>query len=369
MNKKLKELSADVEQNQRQEQVYQSLMEDFAEWMLRCGKDVEKNEPLAQSTAENYCSRVQSLYKRVWKAQGYTTRIEVEQAQAYFEMLYRDEIRDKNDEVYKGSTKRRHKDAVEKYFEFLALERGGETWKCEFNFEENSTRTRDYLLKNERKKLRDSVLEYGSIPAYGGLSPDERDRWKAHIAQKLGKPKHEVSPDDWERLNVSWKWVSLIWVTLDAGLRPCEVERAKLSWFRPSKGEIHIPRKEASKNREDWEVALRADTVDTLTQWLAERSNIGKYDSSDALWLNRQGNPYCSKTLNYHFHRLLELGEIGDENRNLTWYSIRHSTGTYMNEEVGLAATGAQLRHKNLGTTRQYVHPPTDTRRKALNAI
>lgn len=344
-------------------------MEDFTRWMLRCGKDIDKNKPLAESTAENYCHRIEGLFNWVWEMCGYTTRLEVEHADAYAEMLNKDSLCKKSGEPYAGSTKRKEVNALEKYFEWLELERGGDAWECEFDFEENSTRTRDYFLKDERRALRDAVLDYGTVPAYNDLSPDERDRWKAHIAQKLGKPKDDVSPSDWDHLNTSWKWVSLVWVALDAGLRPCEVERAKVSWFRRSKGELHIPRNESSKNRDDWEVTLSGDTVEALNEWLKQRSNIEKYDEKDVLWLNRQGNPYCSKPLNYHLRKLLNLADIGDENRTLTWYSIRHSTGTYMNEAVGLIATGAQLRHKNLETTRQYIHPSTETRREALEAI
>lgn len=362
-------VSNETELNDKQEAIHQNHMEEFTAWMRRCGMEPEKKEPLAESTAKNYRSRVKSLFEWVWAECDYTTRLEIEHADAYAKMLSEDAICKSSGEAYAGSSKRKETNALEKYFEWLAHEQGGKEWECDYDYEENSTRTRDYLLKDERRTLRDAVLDYGTVPAYNDLSPNERDRWKAHIAQKLGKPKNEVSPSDWDHLNTSWKWVSLVWTALDAGLRPCEVERAKISWFRRSKGELHIPRDESSKNREDWEVALSGDTVNALSKWLKQRSNIQKYDENDAMWLNRQGNPYRSKPLNYHLRKLLDLSEIGDENRTLSWYSIRHSTGTYLNESAGLAATGAQLRHKNLETTRQYIHPPTDTRRKALEGI
>ena len=44
-------------------------------------------------------------------------------------------------------------------------------------------------------------LESGSVPNYRSLTPDQRDRWKAHLAQRFDKPKSEVSPADWDRAN------------------------------------------------------------------------------------------------------------------------------------------------------------------------
>jgi site-specific recombinase XerD len=73
-----------------------------------------------------------------------------------------------------------------------------------------------------------------------------------------------------------------------------------------------------------------------------------KYDETDALWLTRHANPYSSSSLRYVLDSVCEIAEI---DRDLSWYTIRHSTGTYMAREEGLAAAQSQLRHHRTETT------------------
>ncbi|ESS07369.1 MAG: hypothetical protein A07HB70_00317, partial [uncultured archaeon A07HB70] len=117
--------------------------------------------------------------------------------------------------------------ALKRLFNWQAHERGGEAWEPSVTFTEpsGSAEPRDFLLRDERQQIREAALEYGSIPSYAGLSSRGRDRWKAYLAQRFSKPKREVTPDDRERAN-GWKFPSLVWASLDAGLRPIGIERA-----------------------------------------------------------------------------------------------------------------------------------------------
>ena len=91
-----------------------------------------------------------------------------------------------------------------------------------------------------------------------------------------------------------------------------------------------------------------------LEQWLEERSRIDRYEETDALWLTRYGNPYGSRSLNRLLRKIIDETDINSEDRDLTWYSIRHSVGTYMTEERDLKAAATQLRHKSTRTTVKY---------------
>lgn len=53
----------------------------------------------------------------------------------------------------------------------------------------------------------------------------------------------------------------------------------------------------------------------------------------------------------------------------MSWYTIRHSVGTYMTKERDLAATKAQLRHKNAKTTMKYDQVPVEDRQDALDRM
>lgn len=73
-----------------------------------------------------------------------------------------------------------------------------------FYTDDSASQPRDHLTREKRSLIREASLEYGSIPEYNDLSPEQRDRWKAYLAQRFEKPKSEVSLKDWDRAN-GWK--------------------------------------------------------------------------------------------------------------------------------------------------------------------
>jgi len=249
-------------------------------------------------------------------------------------------------------------------------EHGMDEWQptISFSVNDSASNPRDYLTRAERSKIRDAALEYGSIPSYSDLTPNQRDRWKAHLAQRFEKPKTDVTPADWDRAN-GWKIPSLVWTSLDAGLRPIEVGRATTSWVDTENGVLRIPKAESSKNYDNWVVGLQDRTAEVLDRWLAERPTYEKYEGTDALWLTREGNRYGSSGLRYLLRQLCESAEISTDNRHMSWYAIRHSTGTYMTREEDLAAAQAQLRHKSAETTMKYDQTPVEDRRRALDRM
>jgi integrase len=253
-------------------------------------------------------------------------------------------------------------------FKWREHELGGDNWDPDMTFSSDNSNPRDYFTMEERKKLREAALEYGSIPAYNNLSPEERNRWKAYLAQKFEKPKSEVTPRDWKRAN-GWKIPSLVWVSLDAGLRPIEVERAVTSWVDLDNGVLRIPKEESSKNEDNWIVGLQDRTSDIVSEWLDEREYYDRYNDSNKLWLTKRKNPYQSQSLRHILKRLCEIAGIDMRNRQISWYAIRHSVGTYMTHVEDLGAAKAQLRHKSEKTTLQYDQAPVEERKDALDKM
>lgn len=96
---------------------------------------------------------------------------------------------------------------------------------------------------------------------------------------------------------------------------------------------------------------------------------MGDYDGRDERWLTREGNPYGSASLRRILHQLCEIAGIDYENRQMSWYTIRHSTGTYMTREEDLAAAQTQLRHKSPETTMKYDQAPVEDRQNALDRM
>lgn len=97
--------------------------------------------------------------------------------------------------------------------------------------------------------------------------------------------------------------------------------------------------------------------------------NQEKYEGTDALWLTRESNPYQSASLRGLLHRLCDTAGIDVENRSMSWYAIRHSTGTHMAREEGLAAAQTQLRHISPESTMKYDQAPVEERKHALGRM
>ena len=340
--------------NERQTVAYKSHRKKLIRWLSRQGKNPEAIEGYAHHTAKNYASIIDRFHRGVWESEGYTLEIPKDTASEYLRELV---LADKE---YSKSHIQNVKLALKAYFRF-----NGENWEPDFDTKKKSgvSQPRNYLSNEERTAIREASLEYGTVPAYAALEPQQRTEWKRFLAKRYGKPTSEVTQEDWKRAN-GFKYPSIVHTALDAGLRPIEVGRAMTYWVDISNSTLRIPEKESSKNEDNWTVSLRHETTEYLSRWLEERELYEKYDDTDALWLTRHSNPYSSSSLRYVLGAVCEIAEI---DRDLSWYAIRHSTGTYMAREEGLAAAQSQLRHHDLATTAKYDQAPVEDRRDALD--
>jgi len=341
---------------------YQTEREECLSWLLAFGKNPDKGEGYALGTVKPRAYRMDMFYRWVWKEEGgYTVHITPDHADAWMRHLAQAD--------YSSTHKTNCQKSVKMLFKWWRHERGGGEWDPEITFSDSSgTNPKDYLTREERTQVRNASLEYGTIPEYSNVTPAERDRWKQYLAQRFEKPISDITIDDWERAN-SWKVPSLVWVSLDAGLRPVEVKRASLDWIDTDNCVLRIPRQDSAKSRDNWVASLRERTAQFLDRWQVERDNYDKYDGTDTVWLTREGNPYTSQSLRYLLHQLCEIADIETEHRQMSWYAIRHSVGTYMTREEDLAAAQAQLRHKVPETTMKYDQTPPEDRQDALDRM
>ena len=348
--------------SERQQMDYEMHRRSLLEWLSVFGKDPDRVEGYSTDTVIRTAYRLDQFYRWVWAQDGYTTNISHAHANSYLRELATTE----KSNTHKSNTV----SSLKRLFKWKANDQGAESWEPEFRFSESNgaSQPRDFFTREERSKLREAALEYGSIPGYNDLTPEERSQWKAHLAQRFEKPKSEVTPADWERAN-GWKVPSLMWVSLDSGLRPVEVGQATTHWVDLDNGVLRIPKEDSAKNRENWLVGLTERTTEALNRWLTERRNYAMYGERDELWLTREGNPYASSSLRYLIRRLCEEAGISTDERGISWYAIRHSVGTYMTREEDLAAAAAQLRHKSTHTTMKYDNTPIEDRKDALERM
>lgn len=346
---------------------------EFYDWQITKGREPKRNKSLSDSISENYHSRIDQIYRFILDRINppEMQRLTHEHADQIVEWLDQNEIRKQSGDEYSETSKRKFTDALQKYFEWLHNEGyEDEPWEPRIQFSDGEHESADKLSFEERHLVREAALEYGSLPAYDGVDPDERDRLNGLVAQRLGKPKDEVTPRDWTRADISTKIGSLVAVTLETGIIPIEIAEARVSWYDETRNVLKIPNEYAAKDRPTTELPLTEDTGDEMSQWMQERRHYAKYDDTTRIWLNERGNPYNSKNLCYLIRRLCEEARINYENRKIVWYSLRHNLGQSIEEEEDLSEARDQLRHKHLSTTKEiYAESTIESRRQTLEQV
>jgi len=183
--------------NPRQEIAYREHRRELAEWMLNLGKNPEKAEGYSQSVAETRMNRLDMFYRWVWDQKGrYIQDMTTDHADAWMRDLAKRDM--------KESSKCNYQKAVQTLFKWKREAKGKDVeWEPEIEYSDPSTsyNPRDYLTREDRKKLREAAMEHGSVPHYNSLSPEERERWKNDLAQKFKKPKEDIGKKDFERAN------------------------------------------------------------------------------------------------------------------------------------------------------------------------
>lgn len=350
--------------NDRQELVFEAKIERFRSYLETRGKDPTKD--IGYSNPGIRISRFLRMVRWRWSQTEPAVSFTTTDGDAIVDALNTDTMRKGDGDRFSESSKRKFSDVLDNWFAFQDVE-----WEPDVAFsDERASDKPDPYTKRELKLLWETSLTYKSIPRYNNLSPEERDRWKAHLAQELGKPKEAVTPDDWDRVNKNWKIPSLIRTAREAGWRPALVGKMEVSWYNPENKSISIPGEKAIKNDSDWEQELTDEAAFALEQWFEQRTNMEKYDGKSLIWLNRQGNPYDSGSLNTLIRNLIDEAGITHRGRKLVWYSFRHSIGTYVFAETQSLKTVAEVLRQNSKTAaEQYVHTPSEVTREAASIM
>lgn len=340
-------------------QEYQEFKADYFDWLATRGKNPDQHQGYADTTLKQINSKTDQIFRWLWDTEDkYTLQFGPDEADA---MMAEYASTDKSDATLLTYVK-----AVKRYFKYLRFEQSRHyEWECDVELSQTQQTDRDYLQPEEFHPLYTAALDHGSVRHYHQVTPEERDRIKTYLAQRLEKPKSDISPEEFAETN-SYKIPSLISVTLDVGLQPIEVSRAVVAWINGRDDTLDIPA-DAAKSDSDWKCDLSDRSMRTLGQWLDERKRYEKYDGTDSLWLNRRGNPYNSNNLNNLLDNLIESSSIEPRERNLTWNSIRHGVATAYANNEGEQYARRQLRHERLETTIQYVHSSPEARHKAVN--
>jgi integrase len=345
----------------RAETDYETWKTDFLNWLHHEGKKPDRSEGFAEGTIRKTSYRTDQIMRWLWDRRGYTTELTEDDADELMKLLGRHSN-------YADSNLNNVVKAIKRIFSYYNHEKGRNIdWSCNYALSEPKVTNRDYFKKDEFRPLYEAALNHGAVHSYNNITPEERDELKAHLAQRFEKAKDEITPFDFKRAN-TFKIPSLIATALDTGLRPIEIKRATTDWVNLKNATLEIPAEESSKNSDNWECVLSNKAVRTLREWLDERSRYEKYEYSNSLWLNRQGNPYSSQSLNYLLDQLIEEAGIEPAGRDLTFYSIRHGVATLWADEEDIQDAREQLRHEQIETTLGYAHSSPNKRHNVVNS-
>ena len=344
---------------------YKSHRESLLLWMLKRGKKPDQGQGYSWDTVRCRAYNTDIFYRWVWDQKDkYTTQFTEDDVDRYFEALV---LSDQT-----ASNKQNIEKSIKMLLRWREFEMGEDwsNWECPVTFQDvrGPQEPRDYLTRDERRKIKEASINYGNVPHYNAVSPKEREEWKRHLAKRFQMPVEGVSKKEFERAN-GYKLPSLVCTSLDAGLRPKEVATARVQWIDVENSLLRIPYDESVKNQGNWHVSLRDETAEYLRRWIEERQLYQKYDDTDLIWLTREENPYRSTALKYVLRRLCDEAGIEYEDRQMTWYALRHSVGTFMTREEGMKAAKSQLRHRNIETTAKYDAAAVEDRRDALDRM
>lgn len=346
------------------EQDYEDFKENLITWLSAVGKTPKKGEGLADTTLHNTHYKLEVVFRWLWRTkEEYTTELTPDDADAFMGMMVN--FSDKQE-----SSLTHYSKALKRYFRYLNHTRGTQhDWTCKEELSQTPGKERTYLKRRYFEPLYQAALDYGSVKSYtnNAMTPDERDRIKIYLAQRLGIPKADVGPEEF-REATSWKIPSLMAMTLDCGLRPIEVGRVKAEWVNLDDHELQVPKEGSTKNEEYWNCSLKHRTVKALRRWMEERATYNEYRDSDLLWLTKKQTPYGTGSCNRLLRRLMDRSEATFPD-DITWYSIRHGVATMWANHVGVHHAKEQLRHKSVHTTMKYLHSDSETRRKAIEQL
>lgn len=345
---------------------YHDFKRDLLTWLGNYGKNPKKREGLAPSTLKSTHYKLETVFRWLWKYEGhYTTELTPDHGDVFINII------NQSDSMI-DSTVLHHAKDIKRFFKYTNHTRGTDyDWDVDDDIElsQSPGDERDYLRRATFEPLYQAALEHSSVRSYYTVSPEERERLRRVVSQRLQKPKSEIGPEDFKRAS-SWKYPSMIAVTLDCGLRPIEISRAKVSWVNLEDSELNIPKEESTKNEAYWSCAIKNRTAKALQRWLNERSSLEKYEGRDELWLTQRAQPYNKDSCNGLLDRIIDSGDVPiPDHRDTSWYSIRHGVATYWANHVGPHHAKEQLRHKSITTTMKYLHSDAETRNGAVEQI
>lgn len=179
---------------------YHQFKENFIEWLLTEGKNLYRETGFAETTTKTTHYKIDEAYRWKWthRTKEYTKQFSHDDATALIDFLMK-----------KTSHPERYVDTFEKcirrLFKYFREELNHDLDEWEHDIPVDGSEGSDDHFKGrffpeEIDALYEAALNHYSVKSYynKNMTEDERDALKATLAQRLGIPKTEVGPEEFE---------------------------------------------------------------------------------------------------------------------------------------------------------------------------
>lgn len=154
--------------------------------------------------------------------------------------------------------------------------------------------------------------------------------------------------------------LAIITVFLGTGIRLSELVGLTINSVEFDERTIKV----TGKGNKERIIPLNDDVVSSLEKYLKSRPEV----ETDHLFVSRKGNGLCSGSVYHLIKNYLKAAGIKKEKVGV--HSLRHTFGTsLLNKGVNLVVIQELMGHKNLETTRRYLHTNNVDLRNAVEQI
>lgn len=213
-------------------EVYEEWRMELFQWVANVGKNPEFGEGYPNSSITQHAYRIDRFASWVFAEDGFSTSFSHDQANRYWTQVLQP---DSN----KLATNRKDANSIALIYKMRAYKSDDcEEWSIpnsqavynQINKQSRTTFT-DWFTYEELDAIKHAALALYAVPNREDMKVEEQDEWATHLAQRLKKPKGELTEDDWHQAN-SYKIPSLVYVSCDVGFRPKEIERSRWGLVR-----------------------------------------------------------------------------------------------------------------------------------------
>ena len=205
-------------------------------------------------------------------------------------------------------------------------------------------KVREYLAKKEGKNsyIQGIAESYDRYARYNGIV------WSKPLIKRSSQSPYVPTTEEVTILtsDAGKKYSLILSIFRDTGMRPIEVERAKLKWFDLSRGSVNV---ETAKYGAARTLKLKNQTVAMLREYLAKHN----FGLNDNIFPKVQTMRTAFQRIRQRTAQKLQRPEL----MRITLYSLRHYYATMLYHRTkDILLVKAKLGHRRLENTLIYTH-------------